>query len=266
MIYLSDHSRKRHILQRHSEIHVKTEPTDTEVETMEEILLPSTSTTPLTSQATKKFKCDSCEKLFKTKMYLNIHMYNTHDRVFSEISEKNIVEEPLVENRFLKKFRENNTPNLEIDQEDMEEKFEEAEFEKVKYEPEENSEIIENEFDNNSEIPELNCEKCDKTFSDHGSYYNHYRKVHNEEKSFKCSLCEKKFTTKRSVFSHIQNVHSGLREHKCDLCGILFSKFTNLNSHYDAVHEKLKNHKCIQCGKSFSQKSNLKTHVDYVHR
>ena len=250
MIYFSDHNRKNHIFKYHSE-----------------------STMTPVSQTAKKFKCDSCEKLFKTKMYLAIHMYNTHDRVvFPEISEKN------VENTISKIIHENNTSNLDnidqIQEDNTEEKFH-IELEKVKSEPQEENEKIpeeeittENEYEkiNNRENPELNCDQCDKSFLDHESYSNHYKRVHNEKKSVKCSLCDKKFTAKRSVYSHIQNVHSGVREHKCDLCGILFQKFSNLNSHYDAVHEKVKNHKCTECGKSFSQKSNLKTHLDYVHR
>ena len=245
----------------------KMEPMDTEVQTKEEIPPP-----PLTmpvSQTAKKFKCDTCDKLFKTKMYLAIHMYNTHDRVvFPEISEKN------VENTISKIICDNtNTPNHDtidqIQEGDTEEKFQ-IELEKVKSEPRKNPDerLAEDEYEkiNNSENPELNCDLCNKSFLDYESYCNHYKRVHNEKKSFKCSLCDNKFTTKRSIYSHIQSVHSGVREHKCDLCGILFSKFSNLNSHYDAVHEKIKNHKCTECGKSFSQKSNLKTHLDYVHR
>ena len=266
--FTQDHNRKKHIFKHHSEVHVKTEPMDMEVETKEEILPP-----PLTmpvSQTAKKFKCDSCDKLFKTKMYLAIHMYNTHDRVvFPEISQKN------VENT-ISKMISDNTPNLDtinqIQEDATEEKFQ-IEHERVKSEPHKENKnpyetLTENEYEkiNNSENPELNCDQCNKSFLDYESYCNHYKRVHNEKKSFKCSLCDNKFTTKRSVYSHIQSVHSGVREHKCDLCGILFSKFSNLNSHYDAVHEKVKNHKCTECGKSFSQKSNLKTHLDYVHR
>ncbi|KAJ8362693.1 hypothetical protein SKAU_G00115240 [Synaphobranchus kaupii] len=102
-----------------------------------------------------------------------------------------------------------------------------------------------------------NCTQCGKCFS-LISYLNVHQTIHTGAKPYKCTQCEKCFHRKSILNSHLR-IHIGERPYKCILCGKCFSRISHLNIH-QSIHTGEKPYKCSDCGKAFSQISNLKTH------
>lgn len=111
-----------------------------------------------------------------------------------------------------------------------------------------------------TEVGDLKCPKCPRTFTDTSNLNKHVR-THTEERPYSCPECGKCFTHSSTLKDHI-NIHSGARPYACSHpgCDKSFSNGSNLNRHM-RTHTGEKPYKCLVCKKAFSQSSNLKVHM-----
>jgi DNA-directed RNA polymerase subunit RPC12/RpoP len=111
-----------------------------------------------------------------------------------------------------------------------------------------------------TDMGDLKCPKCPRTFSDTSNLNKHVR-THTEERPYACPECGKCFTHSSTLKDHI-NIHSGARPYACSHpgCDKSFSNGSNLNRHM-RTHTGEKPYKCLICKKAFSQSSNLKVHM-----
>eukprot|EP01122_Echinamoeba_exundans_P000214 TRINITY_DN1018_c0_g1_i1.p1 TRINITY_DN1018_c0_g1~~TRINITY_DN1018_c0_g1_i1.p1 ORF type:complete len:450 (+),score=124.92 TRINITY_DN1018_c0_g1_i1:236-1585(+) len=111
-----------------------------------------------------------------------------------------------------------------------------------------------------TEMGDLKCPKCPRTFTDTSNLNKHVR-THTEERPYACPECGKCFTHSSTLKDHI-NIHSGARPYACSHpgCDKSFSNGSNLNRHM-RTHTGEKPYKCLICKKAFSQSSNLKVHM-----
>lgn len=101
------------------------------------------------------------------------------------------------------------------------------------------------------------CKKCKKFFMRERSLREHVVKYHSKGDHFDCDICTKTFTTENSLMIH-KRTHSNERPFTCKICDGAFTALRYLTKHM-GVH-KLKNFKCRFCYKKFVQEDNLMNH------
>ncbi|XP_069704653.1 zinc finger protein 723-like [Periplaneta americana] len=153
----------------------------------------------------------------------------------------------------------------------------------VKYEPEEDLDIVNDELkleamtEENEILTESLAETPDGATSSerdgiaHEEYVNVYEDQKNsfssekllhsrkDEKRFKCDMCEMCFPFPSALEKH-KRKHTGEKPFNCNFCAKSFSQWGNLMSH-KRMHSGEKPFKCDVCGKYFSFNSHLKDHL-----
>lgn len=111
--------------------------------------------------------------------------------------------------------------------------------------------------------PLLSCASCDKNFATSNGLRKHVEIVHKKN-VFVCSICGKVLASKCSLDDHM-TVHQEIKMHSCDVCGKLFSRKGGLREHM-VVHTKERRHKCDECGVTFTNRTPLVIHIRKVHK
>lgn len=101
------------------------------------------------------------------------------------------------------------------------------------------------------------CDACGTGFTTSSSLVKHKR-IHSGEKPYKCEFCQMKFSRSGILIRH-RRIHTGEKPYTCDICKKAFTQSNDLNSH-KRIHTGEKPYKCEQCGQLFRQSSSLKTH------
>jgi hypothetical protein len=203
------------------------------------------------------FRCNDCNKNYKTLLHYNHHMIQNHQG--NETEEKKFVCEcgkAFKELRHLTVHRNSHLPN--------EEKFIHV------------------------------CEYCDKRYSSIFSLRQHIKHIHVKEMAFKCPHCAKTFSRKANLDSHVSHVHTTERKFACDICGlklktksilrvhkkihstdpqdILQCKFCPKNfktpnqlTNHMVCHSDVKKHKCDYCPAEYKRAKELSCHIASVH-
>ena len=85
------------------------------------------------------------------------------------------------------------------------------------------------------------CKICDQSFYASSKLQDHISRNHEttEMENLKCHKCEKTFSNQPSLKSHLRDVHSQ-NSIKCDTCGKSFTRNSSLKLHMSIVHENLK--------------------------
>eukprot|EP00111_Clytia_hemisphaerica_P019611 TCONS_00057877-protein len=124
-----------------------------------------------------------------------------------------------------------------------------------------NNNIIKEKLSNlqvRSSSNEMQCEYCQKTFTNQHSLSRHLR-THEGTRTHKCAKCSRSFYDQTSYLRHVRS-HNGEKKHKCDQCSMAFNKRSALEVHF-RTHTGERPFECKYCGKGFSISGNLHRHV-----
>jgi uncharacterized C2H2 Zn-finger protein len=125
------------------------------------------------------FKCDMCDKVYRKKLYLNVHKRTNHYKLYDK--------------RFSCDFcgyRVHKKYHLKLHM-----------LRHTKVEP------------------TIQCNICDKTYHTQNKLKNHIRLVHKRTYDMICPQCGKICKGKTALDSHVNSAHLGLLPFSCDLCG-----------------------------------------------
>lgn len=220
-------------------------------------------------QIEKPYKCDLCNKSYKTRESYLIHkrehsvdnlfqceickVYFRHQEQFLEHKETHHVSP----NR--KSFCCHYCNKTFRDKSKMNEHVEKVH---IKMEPTvDETHLIETKSVNSNSIQAMEkpytCVLCGKTFLSSQGVIQHL-KVHTGEK-FTCFECGKKFTQQSSLKLH-SRLHSGEKLYKCEYCDKEFSISDHYTKHL-RVHTKERPYQCNICLKRFTQSNTVTQHM-----
>ena len=162
----------------------------------------------------KPFSCDFCPKKFNTKSNLKTHtMYHAGDRKYNC---------PVCDKAFYTK-KDLNTHKLL-----------------------------------HTGLRPWECDICGRSFNT-ASILRCHKQTHTGEKNFQCDICLKCFTRSSTLVDH-KRMHSGIKNYCCDECGKSFGMSQYLKRH-KLTHSSIRPYKCELCLKTFVSKSKLTTHL-----
>ncbi|CAG9861191.1 unnamed protein product [Phyllotreta striolata] len=190
----------------------------------------------------KSFNCHKCNREFKHKRSLTIHLKRSHKT---------------------QKLLENESDFNEcISQEELtNDEFTDS-CENIPYFIQEDTNIPNKKSYVNNKIS-LTCEYCGKIFNRRQHYSAHIRSKHTFEKPYKCNICDARYTTSHSLLVHKRN-HNNERPFVCTACGKSFVCSGDLY-HHGKIHLNKREYKCSTCEKSFNTASILRTHKICMH-
>ena len=110
------------------------------------------------------------------------------------------------------------------------------------------------------------CDQCDKSFLNKASLKAHIKVIHDKKLDFRCEYCGKEFAFKVHLNGHIKRVHETENNEKCPHCNKTFAFKYDMDIHVKSVHEGYKPHQCQECGKSFGKSNTLNDHIKRVHQ
>ena len=129
-------------------------------------------------------------------------------------------------------------------------------------------------------VRKWNCETCGKDFAHKEGYLSHVRTIH-EGKKMMCDLCGETFTQRVALKSHkirkheeeINALYEGEGTFPCTMCEKIFNSSELLKDHLSVIHKKIgvtqktsqRSYTCDRCGKNLSSSSMLKKHILFVH-
>ena len=180
-------------------------------------------------QEDKKKKCPKCEKVFKTKTGLNMHLKQHFDEsLFSCLTCD---------------FKTPQKLNL------------------IKHTASKHGQDVDGRMLDMSFI----CELCDfKCIAEH-MLKNHVLRKHTQKAAmrFPCNQCSYATVEKAALDKHVRFKHTNERPFMCDTCG--FSTHTNsAMARHKRSHSNAKPHKCEICGHEYADRKRLRDHM-YLH-
>ncbi|XP_069673050.1 zinc finger protein 271-like isoform X4 [Periplaneta americana] len=101
------------------------------------------------------------------------------------------------------------------------------------------------------------CHICGKSFRTKASLYIH-NLFHNDVSPYKCTHCDRSYKRRQQLEIH-QLLHTGEKPHSCQVCGKCFRLRKSLKRHV-LTHTSEKPYECLVCGQMFAQKRYLKNH------
>ncbi|KAJ8030532.1 hypothetical protein HOLleu_26982 [Holothuria leucospilota] len=195
----------------------------------------------------KPFKCQFCEKLFKTSNSCKIHE-KTHTGVkpFNcQFCEKSFTRSDVC------KYHE----MTHTGEKSYKCQFCERMFYKKQH-------CQSHELIHTGERP-FKCQFCEKSFN-RKQYMKRHEMTHTGEKPFKCQICQRSFIKKQDWKIH-EMAHASEEPCECKFCGKFFTKKWNCKLH-EMTHSGEKPFKCQFCEKTFKKEKKCKkherTHVD----
>lgn len=180
-------------------------------------------------QEAKKKKCPKCEKVFKTKTGLNMHLKQHFDESLFSCLRCD--------------FKTPQKLNL------------------VKHTASKHGQDVEGRLLDMS----FSCELCDfKCIAEH-MLKNHMLRKHTQKSAmrFHCTNCNYATVEKAALDKHMRFKHTNERPFMCDTCG--FSTHTaSAMARHKRSHSNTKPHKCELCGHEYADKKRLRDHM-YIH-
>eukprot|EP01129_Flabellula_baltica_P017262 TRINITY_DN9515_c0_g1_i1.p1 TRINITY_DN9515_c0_g1~~TRINITY_DN9515_c0_g1_i1.p1 ORF type:complete len:273 (-),score=30.37 TRINITY_DN9515_c0_g1_i1:51-869(-) len=91
----------------------------------------------------------------------------------------------------------------------------------------------------------LLCEKCGETFKTQSTLKAHIQYKHSEEKLlFPCSLCDKQFTMEKNLKVHVSRSHLKEKPFECQFCHKKFGYNSSLKRHITNIHSDVQDLVC----------------------
>lgn len=201
----------------------------------------------------QKVFCTFCEKTYKNKKSLHIHLKLVH-KLYQKIFE-NV---------------DSNTNDIKKKKRRYLTKAEKEERHRQWYENKE----IQPSIQDFPRQGDLICKICNKMFATTSKLKAHLRKLHNiregkrivtnpykpEPGEFICPKCNREFLAPGNFGYHMKTCNPDLDYNSltCLLCNIKCASKQKLYSHYDRTHKRKI---CEQCGKSFTKAQSLAEHI-----
>ncbi|NXN06815.1 ZBT38 protein, partial [Indicator maculatus] len=110
----------------------------------------------------------------------------------------------------------------------------------------------------NTEMPNLHCELCERDQSSTEKIQDHVHWHVATSKPYICELCQKQFRSPSTLRMHMR-CHTGEKPYTCKTCGKCFSVPGNLQKH-ERIHLGVKDFVCQYCNKAFTLNEALKIH------
>uniref|UniRef100_A0A182KA94 C2H2-type domain-containing protein n=1 Tax=Anopheles christyi TaxID=43041 RepID=A0A182KA94_9DIPT len=113
-------------------------------------------------------------------------------------------------------------------------------------------------------IERKQCQYCQKWFNGKYNLNKHIRFLHNEQgQVFRCDICAHESPNSRALSYHKQRVHVQ-EKHECEHCGKRFKRKLYLREHI-ASHTNVPLYTCEYCGMKFNSHANHFTHRKNKH-
>lgn len=219
-------------------------------------------------QIEKPYKCDLCNKTYKTRESYLIHkrehsvdnlfqceickVYFRHKEQFLEHKEKHV-------SLNLKSFCCHYCNKTFRDKSKMTEHVDKVH---IKMETVDETHLVDtNKSANSIQVMQkpYTCVLCGKTFLSSQGVIQHIKVHSGENQKFTCFECGKKFTQQSSLKLH-SRMHSGEKLYKCEYCDKEFSISDHYTKHL-RVHTKEKPYQCNVCLKRFTQSNTVTQHM-----
>ena len=206
--------------------------------------------TEVSSNLTKKFRCEHCEKYFTRAHHLRRHIASIHEGHKKDKTKK--YDNGQVECKVEINENHENHPCDFCGKVFFHLK---ALNKHVAHAHKEQNTI----GDNENEL---------EMYGENNSKSSEVQKIKTPKKSpviHECSHCKKTLSSKVYLQKHINTVHLGIKDYACDLCGQTFTNNQGLKGHIARIHEERRDHQCKVCDKAFGYKFMLKEHILSVH-
>ncbi|XP_052255447.1 zinc finger protein 236-like [Dreissena polymorpha] len=103
----------------------------------------------------------------------------------------------------------------------------------------------------------LQCDLCGNVFRSKGSYDEHRKAVHTDERAFSCDICNKSYKSERVLKIH--RLRHAPAQEMCVICGKRFRLRAEVK-HHMRRHNNDRRIQCDSCDKVFYRNSELKNH------
>ncbi|XP_045509045.1 zinc finger protein 91-like [Colias croceus] len=201
------------------------------------------------------YKCTFCTTFCRSKFEMNLHLVNTHSRMYSC---KNCGMQIFSSQQFTHHYKNYHTKYICDDCGRVFGMKSSLERHMIK-----------------EHFPPY-CQVCARHFPKYHSLEVHYRNFHPEliyktvkrELSY-CVECDRQFPSqylyKRHLSTAVAHVQRPPIKVPCPECGKIFSRNTYMKNHYKLVHVRSTKHYCEICNKHFVSGFSLRTHRKFVH-
>ena len=213
----------------------------------------------------KKYKYDKCSITFGRKEYLDVHNtivhngseYNEYENPDGENDED--IDTDIADYNYIAEIDPMDV--IDDEEEDDHDSFDIKQEGAIKDEKTISRKIKKHSRSKNS----VECEKCEKWFSNVYVLQRHIKDIHEEHEKeiHACKICGKTFGYKHTLDFHVKSIHERLTECSCNICGKKFTANKNLQVHIKFVHGK--NLDCKDCGETFDDIETFKNHLKFVH-
>ncbi|XP_064080011.1 uncharacterized protein LOC135197034 isoform X1 [Macrobrachium nipponense] len=111
--------------------------------------------------------------------------------------------------------------------------------------------------------PQLQCEKCQRLFSDKRMLRNHMESVHNKVKPFLCNYCGYSTASRSTLKMHMRQ-HTGEKPFACEKCSYRTADHNSLRRHR-MQHSGVRPYRCPYCDYASIQATTFKVHIRDKH-
>ncbi|XP_060802491.1 zinc finger protein 470 isoform X2 [Amyelois transitella] len=102
------------------------------------------------------------------------------------------------------------------------------------------------------------CTICGQRFTQ-STQLNVHRRSHTGDRPYECRICSHRFSHSNALMLHIRR-HTGEKPFPCAMCPLTFSQLPHMKAHMRNIHGKDSAYKCAKCGQFFKLKANLGIH------